>query len=74
MKKITCRLIGKIPLIGKILQSKFDFFAFSCSPLIDDLSKSNNYKLILEWIKTNPDQVISPKKVNELLNERRFIK
>lgn len=67
MKKTTSYLIGKIPFVGKAIQSKYDFFAFPCSPLMDELTRRDGYKLIRDWMAKHPDQVISPEKARELL-------
>ena len=58
-------------MIGRIVQTKTNFFAFKPSPFMAEFTKTNDYKVLADWLKSHPDQVISPKKAMELIAKQR---
>ena len=36
-----------------------------------EFTKTNDYKVLTDWLKSHPDQVISPKKAMELIVKQR---
>jgi hypothetical protein len=71
MTKTAYKMLGFIPIIGTLVQTKFNFFAMKCSPFMDDFTRTDGYKAICDWLRTHPDQVISPKKAQELIDKVR---
>lgn len=71
MNKKLYNILGYIPVIGRIVQIKTNFFAFKPSPFMAEFTKTNDYKVLTDWLKSHPDQVISPKKAMELIAKQR---
>ena len=57
MNKKLYNILGYIPVIGRIVQIKTNFFAFKPSPFMAEFTKTNDYKVLTDWLKNHPDQV-----------------
>lgn len=67
MNKVLYKLVGFIPIVGPIIQSKNNFFFLKCSPFMEEYFKTNEYAILKKWIDNHPNQMLSPKIAEELL-------
>lgn len=69
MNRKTYNAIGYIPIIGKVIQSKVNFFAFTCSQFLEEYLNKDEYRFLREWVKKNPDKIVSPSLAKELISK-----
>lgn len=70
MNKTLYTIVGHIPLVGLFFQSRTNFFAFRGSPFMAEFTKTNDYKMLANWLKQHPNQVVSPKRAKEILGKK----
>lgn len=69
MNRTLYNMLGHIPIAGRFIQIKANVFASMHTPLTEEFKKSTNYKIIDNWKKQHPNQVVSPKLAKELIEK-----
>lgn len=69
MNKTLYRIIGCVPFLGPIIQTKSNFFSLKCSPFMADFMGTNEYKVLRNWQTSHPNQILSPKIAKKLLKK-----
>lgn len=69
MKKNTYKILSKIPIVGSVVKTKANFFAFKPSPFMAEFTKTKDYEILTSWMKQHPDQILSPKTAAKLLGK-----
>lgn len=74
MNKSLYNILGWVPLLGPIIKSKTNFFAYKCSPFMVEFMKTDDYKILSDWMKRHPNQIISPKMAKRIIEATNKIK
>lgn len=69
MNKTLYNILGYFLFVGKIIQSKTNFFTFKCSPFMSEFTKTNDHKVLTDWLKSHPDKVLSPKIAKQIIEK-----
>lgn len=69
MKKNIYSILARVPIVGPIIEKKTNFFAFKCSPFMEEYTKTDDFKILRNWGKSHPDEIISPKMAEKIIAE-----
>lgn len=64
------RAISKIPIIGHIFQMRTNAFYGIPSPMMEELIKTKEFEKVLALQRDQPDKILDPKTVRQLLKRK----